>query len=215
MEPLPLGDRLQTPASVRIIYFLNIYLLFCPLSFLSFSFLFMLSFLLSFSQAVNCPVDTSNPAETWSQTLSGTTATSTCNGGYYSSLGPQRNCTQSQSNGVWGTVINPCNGDDYSLFLMHKRFSKETKPKDLACLFFVFCFLFFVFCFCLFQLCIVLLIQARQMWRGSKLSLGPLQRALVTLDTIQARALKEPAPRMEEVRLGQLCQIPALVSLLW
>ena len=145
MEPLPLGDRLQTPASVRIIYFLNIYLLCCPLSFLSFS------CFLSFSQAVNCPVDTSNLAETWSQTLSGTTATSTCNGGYYSSLGPQRNCTQSQSNGVWGTVVNPCNGDDYfpSPFQAHKQFSKETKPKDLACLFF--CFLFFDFDFVCFS----------------------------------------------------------------
>ena len=152
MEPLPLGDRLQTPASVRIIYFLNIYLLFCPLSFLSFSFLFMLSFLLSFSQAVNCPVDTSNLAETWSQTLSGTTATSTCNGGYYSSLGPQRNCIQSQSNGVWGTVVNPCNGDDHSSsLLMHKQFTKRLNSRSHLIVFVFVCY-FSCVLFCWFKL---------------------------------------------------------------
>ena len=114
------------------------------LEYLSF---FMVSFLLSFSQAVNCPVDTSNLAETWSQTLSGTTATSTCNGGYYSSLGPQRNCTQSQSNGVWGTVVNPCNGDDHSSsLLMHKQFTKRLNSRSHLIVFVFVCFSCVLFC---------------------------------------------------------------------
>jgi len=96
-ELLRAGDRLLTLVQV-----LSIDFWLRPCAEMSISFLFL--------AAVNCPLDTSDSSVTWSQTLSGTTANSSCNSGYYSSLTPQRPCTQSQANGVWGTAINPCNG---------------------------------------------------------------------------------------------------------
>jgi hypothetical protein len=65
---------------------------------------------------VYCQANSSDPATTWSQTQASTTATSTCNTGYYSGGTPTRNCTQSGSSGVWQAVVGDCTGN---CFLNH------------------------------------------------------------------------------------------------
>ena len=219
MEPLPLGDRLQTPASVRIIYFLNICPFSCFLSFFPFLklwtaqltpptlprpgvklclerlpqahamvgtiqvlvlsatapspsqmecgelllipamvmiiflllfkhtnnsakrlnqkislvcfFVFCFLILILFVSAVYCSADSSSPNVTWLQTQSGTTATSTCNTGYYSSTSPQRTCTQNGGSATWSAVSNPCSRK----FIMIKTLDDEIWINDCSLLF--------------------------------------------------------------------------------
>jgi len=61
--------------------------------------------------AVTCSLDTTtNPGTIWPSTLATTTATGTCQTGYYASSPPQRSCSQSGQSGNWSTPLSICSG---------------------------------------------------------------------------------------------------------
>jgi len=67
---------------------------------------------------VYCPEDNSDPFALWPSVQAGFLSQGTCKPGYYSA-NPQRQCVQSESDGNWATITDPCQRLPSSL---NKRF---------------------------------------------------------------------------------------------